>query len=245
MYSVAFLATLAASAMASPAVSSPAATPSASAVGWVSPALGGGSMLDAAAPPLGEPLNVIISGLSSPEVLTDAGFTNFANSLELGIECLGLHLGGPQSANLGDGNGYVNQTYELRYDYGNAAIGTCLETLAGGNHLRMFRQNGSLADTGALFLAVSQEEDLAESHTISPNGYNIGRDNFVGSANVSTGTSYGGIAYHTTSEWVSGLLPVGTAGVNHNISLDGLVAVMTVTITGTSTKDTGSWWRRD
>jgi hypothetical protein len=29
----------------------------------------------------GEPLNVIISGLSSPEVLTDAGFLNFARAL--------------------------------------------------------------------------------------------------------------------------------------------------------------------
>jgi len=29
------------------------------------------------------------------------------------IECLGIHLGGPQSANLGDGNGWVNQTVRL------------------------------------------------------------------------------------------------------------------------------------
>jgi hypothetical protein len=29
------------------------------------------------------------------------------------IECLGIHLGGPQSANLGDGNGSVNQTVRL------------------------------------------------------------------------------------------------------------------------------------
>lgn len=51
-------------------------------------------------------------------------------------ECLGFHLGGPQSANLGDGNGAVNQTTELRWDYGSTGIGTCLESLAGGNHLR-------------------------------------------------------------------------------------------------------------
>jgi hypothetical protein len=31
--------------------------------------------------------------------------------------------------------------------------GTCGESLNGGNHLRMFRQNGSEHNTGALFLA--------------------------------------------------------------------------------------------
>jgi hypothetical protein len=40
------------------------------------------------------------------------------------------------SANLGDGNEWVNQTIELRQDYGNAGIGTCLESLVGGNHFR-------------------------------------------------------------------------------------------------------------
>ena len=68
-------------------------------------------------------------------------------------ECLDLHLGDPQTANLGDGNGWVNQTTELRMDYGNAGLGTCLESLIGGNHFRMFRQNGPLANSGALFLA--------------------------------------------------------------------------------------------
>lgn len=51
-------------------------------------------------------------------------------------ECLGIHLGAPQSANLGDGNGAVNETVELRQDFGDAAAGTCLESLIGGNHLR-------------------------------------------------------------------------------------------------------------
>ena len=70
-----------------------------------------------------------------------------------GIECLGAHLGDPQAANLGDGNGWVNQTLELRQDYGNPDIGTCWESLVGGNHLRLFRQNGPSANSGALFLA--------------------------------------------------------------------------------------------
>ncbi|SRR6266576_2323576 len=66
-------------------------------------------------------------------------------------ECFGIHLGNPQTANLGDGNGNVAQTMELR---GNLKIGgTCAESLVGGNHLRMFRQNGTNHNTGALFLA--------------------------------------------------------------------------------------------
>ena len=68
-------------------------------------------------------------------------------------ECLGIHLGNPFPANLGDGNGPVNQTIELRQDYGDAELGTCLESLIGGNHFRVYVQNGSLADSGALFLA--------------------------------------------------------------------------------------------
>jgi hypothetical protein len=75
-------------------------------VDYYSPLVGGGSMLDSmldsageyikkrafnnaelihedlAGPgDVGEPLNVIISGLSSPEVLTDAGFLNFARAI--------------------------------------------------------------------------------------------------------------------------------------------------------------------
>lgn len=59
---------------------------------------------------------------------------------------------------------------ELREDYGDPLLGTCDETLIGGNHFRygfccslaimvlissssVFRQNGAEADSGALFLA--------------------------------------------------------------------------------------------
>ena len=69
------------------------------------------------------------------------------------VECFGAHLGVPQTANLGDGHGWVNQTMELRNDFGNDEIGTCWESLVGGNHFRLFRQNGPSANTGALFLA--------------------------------------------------------------------------------------------
>jgi len=177
---------------------------------------------------LGEPLNVIISGLSSPAVLTDAGFLNFAKAIGFSTECLGIHLGGPQSANLGDGNGYVNQTVELREDYGDPELGTCLESLIGGNHLRVFRQNGSEADSGALFLAVSKEENVADGHNIVANGYDIGRDLLAASAIGST--SFGGITYSTTGQNLTDLLPAGSAGVNHGIATDGITTLLTVTI---------------
>ena len=54
---------------------------------------------------------------------------------------------------MADGRGWVNQTIELRNDYGNDILGTCWESLVGGNHLRMWRQDGPTATTNALFLA--------------------------------------------------------------------------------------------
>ncbi|KAF8972963.1 hypothetical protein BDZ97DRAFT_1649476 [Flammula alnicola] len=200
---------------------------SSSSVAFFNPTAGGGSMLDNAAPGLGEPLNVIVSGLSSPAVLTDAGIVNFAKAIGFSTECLGIHLGGPQSANLGDGNGSVNQTMELRQDYGNADVGTCLESLIGGNHFRVFRQNGPSANSGALFLAVSKEE-AKEGHTIVPDGYNIGRDLFVSDA-LGT-TSFGGTTYSTTAQNITGLLAAGSVGVNHGIAIDGIVTLITVVI---------------
>ncbi|KAE9396584.1 hypothetical protein BT96DRAFT_941572 [Gymnopus androsaceus JB14] len=194
-----------------------------SSVDFYSPLLGGGSMLDNAGDGLGEPLNVIISGLSSPEVLTLDGIVNFAKSIGFSEECLGLHLGAPQSANLGDGNDWVNQT-----DYGNSELGTCLETLIGGNHFRVFEQNGPNANSGALFLAVSEEEDLEESHDIIPDGYNIGRDKLAALA-IGT-THFDGVTYVTTARNLTGLLAAGSVGVNHGISTDGITTLLTVTI---------------
>jgi hypothetical protein len=52
-------------------------------VAFFPPANGGGSMIDFAVPGAGEPLNVIISGLSDPSVLTDLGFLNWAQSIQL------------------------------------------------------------------------------------------------------------------------------------------------------------------
>lgn len=98
--------------------------------------------------------------MSSPDVLTDDGVLNYAKAIGLCVsplrellqrshtnrcssrlahssqECLGLHLGAPQTANLGDGNGSRNQTVEFRQDFGNAIFGSCFESLLGGNHFR-------------------------------------------------------------------------------------------------------------
>ncbi|KAI0958721.1 hypothetical protein AcV7_004453 [Taiwanofungus camphoratus] len=217
-----------------------------SAVPYYDPYNGGGSMLDNAGDGYGEPLNVsvpllsavslvisadirqvIISGLSSSTVLNENGVINFARAIGFSEECFDIHLGAPQSANLGDGNGWVNQTIELRQDYDDASDGTCLETLIGGNHFRVFIQNGSDADSGALFLAVSKEEPLTEEHDIVPDGYNIGRNLLVQAA-IGT-TSFGGVQYTTTAQNISGLLPAGSEGVNHGIAVDGIVTILTVT----------------
>ncbi|KAF8495195.1 hypothetical protein F5888DRAFT_587323 [Russula emetica] len=196
---------------------------------FVDPRPGGGSLLDHdSGSGLGEPLNIIISGQSSGWVLADGGFVHFANALGFGIECFGAHLGAPQTANLGDGNGWVNQTIELRNDYGNPDIGTCWESLVGGNHLRLWRQNGPKADTNALFLAVSAEENVFEGHTIAPDGYDVGRDDFVKSAVELK--EYQGIKYNTVARNITGLISPGSTGVNHGISIDGVVVLLTVTI---------------
>ncbi|KAJ7146188.1 hypothetical protein C8R44DRAFT_863983 [Mycena epipterygia] len=198
------------------------------AVAFYDPTKNGGSMLDNAGSGGGEPLNVIISGLSSPAVLTDVGILHYAQAIGFSFECLGIHLGDPQSANLGDGNVFVNQTMELRQDYGDDELGTCLESLVGGNHFRVFRQNGTAANSGALFLAVSQEEDVFDGHTIIPDGYNAGRDILV--ANAVGLTTHEDVTYSTVAHNLTGLLAAGSVGVNHGIATDGITVLLTVTI---------------
>jgi len=197
-------------------------------VPYYDPVVNGGSMLDDAGGGVGEPLNVIISGLSSPSVLTSDGLLNYARSIGFSTECFGIHLGNPMTANLGDGNGAVNQTVELRQDYDSADIGTCLESLIGGNHFRVWQQNGPLANSGAIFLAVSKEEPVTDNHDIVPDGYDIGRNSLVASA-IGT-TSFDGVTYSTTAQNISGLMPAGSTGINHDIAVDGIVTLLTVTI---------------
>ncbi|KAG2032448.1 hypothetical protein BDR03DRAFT_1094899 [Suillus americanus] len=195
-------------------------------VAYYNPTAGGGSMLIDAGNGYGEPMNVIISGLSSPDVLTLHGAINFARAIGFSEECFGLHLGGYMPADLGDGNGWVNQTIELRQDY--AIGGTCLESLIGGNHFRIFVQNGTVADSGALFLAVSREEPISENHDIVPDGYDIGRNQLVSAA---VGKSwFNGVKYRTTAQNITGLLAPGADGINHDIAQDGIVTLLTVTI---------------
>lgn len=55
----------------------------------------------------------------------------------------------------------VNQTAVIRWDYGNVQLGTCEETIDGGNHIRYWIQNGSNANSGAIFMAVSYEMPIA------------------------------------------------------------------------------------
>jgi len=198
-------------------------------VDFYDPALGGGSMLNKATASLGEPLNVIISGLSSPAVLTTDGIVNYARAIGFSVECLGLHIGIPQTANLGDGNGDVPQNMLLRQAYGVPSIGTCWESLVGGNHFRVYRQNGPKANSDAIFLAVSQEMDSPiHHHMITKNGYNLGRDNLVKAAlGVHT---YGKYTYRTTARNITGLMSAGAQGVNHNISQDGIVTLLTVQV---------------
>jgi hypothetical protein len=87
----------------------------------------------------------------------------------------------------------------------------------------VFIQNGPQDPTGALFLAVSQEENVSQGHTISPDGYNIGRDLLV--ANALGDSSFGGVDYHTVGKNITGLLPVGSQGVNHGEYLSHMLGI--------------------
>lgn len=55
----------------------------------------------------------------------------------------------------------VNQTAVIRWDYGNVQLGTCQETLEGGDHIRYWVQNGPQENTGAIFMALSYEMPIA------------------------------------------------------------------------------------
>lgn len=111
---------------------------------FVDPKIYGGSSLNRSAG-LGEPLNVIVSSLSSPAVLTRKGLRNYFRSLDFDFECLGLHSGNPQQAFL-DPRGWVDQAFLFREVYTplDHVFGTCLESLAGGNHIRAWQQAGEL-----------------------------------------------------------------------------------------------------
>ncbi|KAK7462293.1 hypothetical protein VKT23_007893 [Stygiomarasmius scandens] len=205
----------------------------------------------------GEPINMVISGNSDEAVLNDqeidGGLRNYWLSLDFAGECLGQHSGSDQGANLGDGNGAKNETAVIRYDYHDPQLGTCQETINGGNHFRYWVQDGDDANSGAVFMAVSYEMPVALQHDIVPNGYNLARDYIVSNithsdiptleltngTTYSGSTSFGGWTYQTDVIYLSGLLENTSIGINHNITVqtkdsnasDGLVALLTVKIT--------------
>lgn len=79
-------------------------------------------------------------------------------------ECLGQHAGNAQRVDLGDGDGSgtssletplylmlrsfepVNETAVLRWNYGDPQLGTCTESIIGGNHFRYWEQDGKEAN---------------------------------------------------------------------------------------------------
>ncbi|PWN43930.1 hypothetical protein IE81DRAFT_52854 [Ceraceosorus guamensis] len=199
-------------------------------VGWVDPRVGGGSCLDLVGNGLREPINAIISGKSDAAVLSDAGLRDYVRTIGFSFECLDLHLGGLQRADLGDGQGWQTELFEFRQTQLPGApgrwVGACWESLYGGNHFRAWKQNGTLADSGAWFLAVSKEKNLKFHHTIDKDGYNAGRDMLVEAA--LKGGKWKIWKWRGQVEWVEGLLDAGRHGINHNVSQDGRVAVITV-----------------
>jgi len=207
---------------------------------------------------LGEPLNIILSANSDAAVmvdqLTDGGLQNYFQSIGFSTECFGVSDTTEETGNLGDGNGYQNQTGVIRWDYADPNLGTCKESEDGGNHFRYYVQNGSQANSGAIFMATSYELPIAQDHDIIPNGYNLGRDQLVGNAtntsvptsSLSTSSTFSGTTsnqgytYQTSVTYVSGLLNATSDGINHYLTvavdgqpaIDGLVAVMVVKMTG-------------
>ncbi|KAF6754857.1 hypothetical protein DFP72DRAFT_897645 [Ephemerocybe angulata] len=193
--------------------------------GWYDPRLRGGRMLDYTIEDYGEPLNIIISALSDPYILTDNGFEHYTKSLGYSQECLGLHYGNRHYADLGDGDGQKIELILARQHYF-PVWGTCWESLAGGHHFRAWRQNGTEANSGAWFIGASKELDSRNHHTIVPNGYNLGRDWFVD--NAIAGTRHKNRWWKAEVEWRTDLLEEGSDGINHGIAQDGRVAVLTV-----------------
>ncbi len=84
-------------------------------------------------------------------------------------------------------------------------------------------KNGTIANTGAWFLAVSKEKNLKYHHTIDRDGYNVGRDLLVAAAE--RGGKWNNVYYKADVEWVDDLVEAGRHGINHDIAIDGRTAV--------------------
>ncbi|GAA5857933.1 hypothetical protein JCM1840_000973 [Sporobolomyces johnsonii] len=194
---------------------------------------------------LGEPINVVISANSDGLLMTDDGFFDYAESLQFSGECLGQTGGDRQAADLGDGNGMHNQTTLLRFNYGDPTIGTCYETINGGSHFRVWRQNGTEANSGAWFLAASVEQNLTLQHGIVADGYDRGREVVVQAAIASGGTKspLTNRTFTTTVSNASGpgyYANISTSEINHDIATDGIVAILTVKVTSNGSVSSSS-----
>ncbi|KAJ7140115.1 hypothetical protein C8R46DRAFT_1200815 [Mycena filopes] len=131
--------------------------------------------------PAGEPLTVILAGSSDLTVLIDSQLDGSMRNLFLGVgfvsECLGQHKGTPQDADLGDGNGYVNETAVLRWDYG--------DPTHRWGRARSRERAGTTSATGGRTARMPtavpsswlhrNEMPIAQGHNIVVNGYNLGR----------------------------------------------------------------------
>jgi hypothetical protein len=178
-----------------------------------------------------EPVNVIISGLSGGQVSnpTDSvtgGILSWLQAINFDKECLGLHAGGYDGFDSGDGRGFVNQTFIYRENYDDpSGVGSCTESLIGGQHVRGYYQTTS----GAWFIAASQEENATENHNIVANGYDIGRD-YVATNALKGGTGFDGCVFGpATVVDITGLVPANDgSGYNHDIGTDGIVKLITV-----------------
>ncbi|KZS86722.1 hypothetical protein SISNIDRAFT_420591 [Sistotremastrum niveocremeum HHB9708] len=190
--------------------------------GWIDPRLDGGRMIDFTTPRRGEPLNVIISGLSDPRILSDDGFKSYISTIGFASECLGIHIGARHRADLGDGRGPQIERLLLRQCHlGIPLLGSCLESLIGGFHFRGWMQ----AESKAWFLGYRQS--LLKHHEITPDGYNLGRNWFVERA--LKGGRLGETRWTASVEWNGDLLVPGRIGINHGIKQDGRVAILTIT----------------
>lgn len=87
-------------------------------------------------------LSKSISNCLSSSSWTSFSFIKIRKTSTIGFsfECLDLHLGGLQRADLGDGKGWEPENFEYRETQWPGApgrwVGACWESLYGGNHFR-------------------------------------------------------------------------------------------------------------
>ena len=55
----------------------------------------------------------------------------------------------------------VNETSELRWDYGDPNLGTCKETIDGGNHFRYWIQDGPSGNRCVIPLVLMTDPELS------------------------------------------------------------------------------------